>query len=65
VTNHSVQRVETEKQEYVTPLSINAFDIISLSTDFNLCGFFEDSFKIRKERFTSRQPASIIISRLC
>jgi 5'-AMP-activated protein kinase catalytic alpha subunit len=64
VTDDSDQRDETEKQESVVPVSINAFDIISLSTGFNLCGFFEDSFKKKEARFTSRQPASIIISRM-
>ncbi|CAI8585966.1 unnamed protein product [Vicia faba] len=59
VTNHS-----DETRESVIPLSINAFDIISLSNGFNLGGFFEDSFKKREARFTSRQPASVIISRL-
>ncbi|GAU36837.1 hypothetical protein TSUD_213610 [Trifolium subterraneum] len=64
VTDHFDQRDETEKQESVVPVSINAFDIISLSTGFNLCAFFEDSFKKREARFTSRQPASVIISRM-
>jgi len=64
VTNHLDQMDETEKQEAVLPLSINAFDIISLSSGFNLCGFFEDSFQKREARFTSKQPASTIISRL-
>ncbi|XP_058747975.1 CBL-interacting serine/threonine-protein kinase 10-like [Vicia villosa] len=59
VRNHS-----DETQESVVPVSINAFDIISLSNGFNLAGFFEDSFKKREARFTSRQPASVIISRL-
>ncbi|MED6143388.1 CBL-interacting serine/threonine-protein kinase 2 [Stylosanthes scabra] len=44
--------------------SINAFDIICLSSGFNLSGFFEDSFRRREARFTSRQPAQVIISRL-
>ncbi|CAJ2652787.1 unnamed protein product [Trifolium pratense] len=64
VTDHSDERDETEKQESVVPVSINAFDIISLSTGFNLCGFFEDSFKKKEARFTLRQPASVIISRM-
>ncbi|KAK7300813.1 hypothetical protein RJT34_11664 [Clitoria ternatea] len=52
------------KQEPVVPVSINAFDIISYSPGFNLCGFFEDTFQQREARFTSRQPASVIISRI-
>ncbi|XP_004490705.1 CBL-interacting serine/threonine-protein kinase 2-like [Cicer arietinum] len=71
-TNPSDQRDETRsddleveaKEEPVVPVSINAFDIISLSSGFNLCGIFEDSFKKREAKFTSRQPASVIISRL-
>ncbi|XP_061367337.1 CBL-interacting serine/threonine-protein kinase 10-like isoform X2 [Gastrolobium bilobum] len=52
------------RQESVTPVSINAFDIISLSSGFNLCGLFEDSFQKREARFTSRKSATVIISRL-
>ncbi|XP_028752228.1 CBL-interacting serine/threonine-protein kinase 10-like [Neltuma alba] len=51
-------------QESVVPTSINAFDIISRSKGFDLSGFFEDSFKKREARFSSRQPASVIISKL-
>ncbi|KAL2317382.1 hypothetical protein Fmac_031258 [Flemingia macrophylla] len=72
VTNHSEQQCGYEsddlpaeaRQESVVPASINAFDIISLSPRFNLCGFFEDNIQKREARFTSRQPASVIISRL-
>ncbi|KAF3790332.1 CBL-interacting protein kinase 5 [Nymphaea thermarum] len=46
----------------VKPLSLNAFDIISLSSGFDLSGLFEE--KVKEERFTSRQPASVIISKL-
>ncbi|KAK4274902.1 hypothetical protein QN277_018063 [Acacia crassicarpa] len=63
--NPSNQSGEAEaKQESVVPTSINAFDIISLSAGFDLSVFFEDSFKKREARFTSRQPASAIISKL-
>lgn len=55
---------QEQEQERIVPVSINAFDIISLSSGFNLCGFFEDSFKKREARFTSRQSASVILSRL-
>lgn len=71
VTNHSEQCGDESddlaaeaREEQVVPVSINAFDIISLSPGFNLCGFFEDSIQKREARFTSRQPASVIISRL-
>ena len=52
------------KEESVVPVSINAFDIIALSAGFNLSAFFEDSFQKREARFSSRQPASVIISKL-
>ncbi|XP_047166990.1 CBL-interacting serine/threonine-protein kinase 10-like isoform X1 [Vigna umbellata] len=71
ITHHSEQYGDGSnglaaeaRQESVVPVSINAFDIISLSPGFNLCGFFEDSFQKREARFTSRQPASLIIFRL-
>ncbi|KAK7276108.1 hypothetical protein RIF29_17241 [Crotalaria pallida] len=72
VTNHSDQYDESgdgqaaaeARQESVVPTSINAFDIISLSPRFNLCGFFGDKFQKREARFTSRQPALVIISKL-
>lgn len=51
-------------RQSVVPTSINAFDIISRSKGFDLSGFFEDSFKKREARFSSRQPASVIISKL-
>ncbi|CAJ1970758.1 unnamed protein product [Sphenostylis stenocarpa] len=71
ITNHAEQcgdgsncLAAKARQEPVVPVSINAFDIISLSPGFNLCGFFEDSFQKREARFSSRQPASLIIFRL-
>ncbi|XP_028768873.1 CBL-interacting serine/threonine-protein kinase 10-like isoform X1 [Neltuma alba] len=63
--NPSTRSDEAEaKQESVVPSSINAFDIISLSAGFDLSVFFEDDFKKREARFTSRQPAPAIISKL-
>uniref|UniRef100_A0A1D1ZH08 non-specific serine/threonine protein kinase n=1 Tax=Anthurium amnicola TaxID=1678845 RepID=A0A1D1ZH08_9ARAE len=53
-----------EKQESVKPMNLNAFDIISLSTGFDLSGLFEEADHRREARFTSRQPASTIISKL-
>lgn len=35
MTNHFVQKVETEKQESVTPLSINTFDRIIVELIFH------------------------------
>ncbi|BAT88254.1 hypothetical protein LR48_Vigan09g134800 [Vigna angularis] len=50
--------------ESVAPLSINAFDIISRSPGFDLSRFFDDSFRIKEARFSSRLPANVIISKL-
>ncbi|XP_048548698.1 CBL-interacting protein kinase 11-like [Triticum urartu] len=44
--------------------NLNAFDIISLSTGFNLSGFFEDEYGRREERFTTRQPVTIVLTKL-
>ena len=49
------------------PLSLpnlNAFDIISLSTGFDLSGFFEDEYGRREERFTTRQPVTAVLTKL-
>ncbi|XP_057870869.1 CBL-interacting protein kinase 18 [Cryptomeria japonica] len=47
------------------PSLFNAFDIISLSRGFDLSGLFEEKEKFKDEiRFTSMQPASLIISKL-
>lgn len=53
-----------EKQASVKPPILNAFDIISLSAGFDLSGLFEEKSQLREARFTSVQPASIIISKL-
>lgn len=55
---------EATTQELSRPRSINAFDIISRSKGFDLSGFFEDIFKKREARFSSRQPASVIVSKV-
>jgi len=46
------------------PATLNAFDIISFSSGFDLSGLFEDSHLKKEARFTSRKPASVIISKL-
>ncbi|XXG39959.1 hypothetical protein AAC387_Pa01g0787 [Persea americana] len=46
------------------PLNLNAFDIISLSAGFDLSGLFEETDCRKEARFTSKQPASTIISKL-
>ncbi|RDX84263.1 CBL-interacting serine/threonine-protein kinase 10, partial [Mucuna pruriens] len=50
--------------ESVVPLSINAFDIISRSAGFDLSRFFDDSFKKKEARFSSKLPANVIISKM-
>ncbi|KAF2296895.1 hypothetical protein GH714_011625 [Hevea brasiliensis] len=52
------------KHESVEPPKLNAFDIISLSAGFNLSGLFDENSQLREARFTSVQPASVIISKL-
>ncbi|XP_078181265.1 CBL-interacting protein kinase 11-like [Carex rostrata] len=44
--------------------NLNAFDIISLSTGFDLSRLFGERESHREVRFTSRQPALTIISKL-
>ncbi|KAF7154411.1 hypothetical protein RHSIM_Rhsim01G0242100 [Rhododendron simsii] len=51
-------------QELLNPADLNAFDIISFSSGFDLSGLFEDSHLKKEARFTSRKPASVIISKL-
>lgn len=52
------------KQEPEKPLNLNAFDIISLSSGFDLSGLFEETDQRKEVRFTSNKPASTIISKL-
>ncbi|KAM0831958.1 hypothetical protein ACQ4PT_026533 [Festuca glaucescens] len=44
--------------------NLNAFDIISLSTGFDLSNLFEEKYGRREERFTTRQPAEAIFAKL-
>lgn len=53
-----------QKQEMEKPLNLNAFDIISLSSGFDLSGLFEETDLKKEVRFTSNKPASTIISKL-
>ncbi|GAV58639.1 Pkinase domain-containing protein/NAF domain-containing protein [Cephalotus follicularis] len=59
----STSSIEAE-QELVQLSNLNAFDIISLSAGFDLSGLFEDNSRKRESRFASRQPASVIVSKL-
>lgn len=43
--------------------NLNAFDIISFSSGFDLSGLFEEKDRKTEVRFTSNKPASIIISK--
>ncbi|XVF05838.1 hypothetical protein REPUB_Repub05bG0207700 [Reevesia pubescens] len=52
------------KQESVQPPNLNAFDIITLSSRFDLSRLFEGLSLKRETRFTSKKPASVIISKL-
>ncbi|XP_057534040.1 CBL-interacting protein kinase 2-like [Amaranthus tricolor] len=55
---------EDSRHEQIKPAELNAFDIISLSCGFDLSGLFEDCDHKKEARFTSRESASVIISRL-
>lgn len=48
------------------PHNMNAFDLISLSPGFDLSGLFEDECNHCKDHawFTTRQPPSMVVSRL-
>ncbi|KAF8719476.1 hypothetical protein HU200_024199 [Digitaria exilis] len=44
--------------------NLNAFDIISLSTGFDLSGLFDEKYSQREARFTSKQSAAAVIGKL-
>ncbi|KAL2558290.1 CBL-interacting serine/threonine-protein kinase 10 [Forsythia ovata] len=52
------------KLEMAKPTNLNAFDIISLSTGFDLSGLFVSNDQKDEVQFTSTKPASAIISKL-
>ncbi|XP_058737137.1 CBL-interacting protein kinase 18-like [Vicia villosa] len=55
----------TETKQQAKPCNnLNAFDIISFSSGFDLSGLFEDTILEKETRFLSNKPASIIISKL-
>ncbi|GAB2274248.1 CBL-interacting protein kinase 18 [Dionaea muscipula] len=60
----SSQEDSEAKQEPISFTELNAFDIISLSCGFDLSGLFEEGHPKKEARFTSRQSASGIISKL-
>lgn len=53
-----------DKKELSRPISLNAFDIISLSNGLDLSGFFTKSQQEKETKFTSMHSASTIISKL-
>ncbi|XP_073130540.1 CBL-interacting protein kinase 2-like [Henckelia pumila] len=53
-----------KKMELARPFILNAFDIISLSTGFDLSGLFVDDDKKDEVQFTSAKPAPDIMSKL-
>ncbi|EEF41553.1 CBL-interacting protein kinase 2 [Ricinus communis] len=52
------------KKELGKPTSLNAFDIISLSSGFNLSGFFSRNYQEKETTFTSVHSATTIISKI-
>lgn len=58
------ENVSEPKQELGKLVNLNAFDIISLSTGFDLSGMFAEHGLKKEEKFTSNQPALVIISKL-
>ncbi|CAL0324642.1 unnamed protein product [Lupinus luteus] len=56
--------VAESMHELSKPCNLNAFDIISYSSGFDLSSLFEDTEHKKEARFTSDKPASIIISKL-
>ncbi|CAF1892188.1 unnamed protein product [Brassica oleracea var. botrytis] len=59
-----VEEMSSEESNTDQPTSINAFDVIALSARFDLSGLFGDVYDKRESRFTSKKPASVIISKL-
>ncbi|CAI0423902.1 unnamed protein product [Linum tenue] len=72
--HHSKQLAPPETEENEEPrqaeevpsklCNLNAFDIISYSSGFDLSGLFEEKEKKKDVRFTANTPASTIISKL-
>lgn len=63
VTSKEAVQLETKVLER-KPTNLNAFDIISLSSGFDLSGLFVEDHRRDDVRFTSLQPASTIVSKL-
>ncbi|KAM7259572.1 hypothetical protein ACFE04_015313 [Oxalis oulophora] len=63
-TENECQITSFDDDDSVQLSKFNAFDLISLSAGFDLSGLFEDNPRKKELKFTSRQPASVIISKL-
>ncbi|GAU35391.1 hypothetical protein TSUD_160420 [Trifolium subterraneum] len=61
--NGSDSNTESKQQQAKPCNNLNAFDIISFSSGFDLSSLFEDTIQKKEMRFTSNKPASIIISK--
>ncbi|WCJ27813.1 CBL-interacting protein kinase 2 [Euphorbia peplus] len=62
--NESSCTLTESKQEGMKPCNLNAFDIISYSSGFDLSGLFEEKEKKKEVRFTANKPATVVISKL-
>lgn len=60
----TIKSFEKKQPEFSRPSNLNAFDIISLSSGLNLSGLFVGDDRREDVRFTSLQPASVIVSKL-
>jgi 5'-AMP-activated protein kinase catalytic alpha subunit len=64
-TSNSRECGNSEENQVLQNLpSMNAFDIISLSTGFDLSNLFEEKYGRKEERFTTRQPAETVFAKL-
>ncbi|KAG8069809.1 hypothetical protein GUJ93_ZPchr0006g42753 [Zizania palustris] len=64
-TSDSAECSNSEGKQASSSLpNLNAFDIISLSTGFDLSNLFEERYGQREDRFTTRQPAGTIFAKL-
>lgn len=61
--NGSDSNTESKQQQDKPCNNLNAFDIISFSSGFDLSSLFEDTIQKKEMRFTSNKAASIIISK--
>ncbi|XP_031122027.1 CBL-interacting protein kinase 2-like [Ipomoea triloba] len=64
VGSQNTSIVAEDKQEVPRLLNLNAFDLISHYTGFDLSRLFEESCLKKQHRFTSRKPPYVIISKL-